>query len=169
MYKRLIARLVRERVLGIKCSGVYFFAAHTITSSKELFSSTCHEGSMCGTNETSLLHKSECAMTIKNSLFSILLIFAWTDSLWANNTGVELDRPSSRAVISAIESCRVDGCKLDAYQIAITSSSEGIEVVFWDPPESAADLFHRDRPSAGERHYLFNPSSGRIIKKWYGK
>jgi len=114
-------------------------------------------------------YTSENAMTIKNSLFLILLIFAWMDPSWANNTSIELDRPSSQALITAIESCRNDGCKLNAYQIAITSSSEGIEVVFWDPPESASDLFHRDRPSAGERHYLINPSNGLIIRKWYGK
>ncbi|MEY2114445.1 MULTISPECIES: hypothetical protein [Rhodanobacter] len=83
--------------------------------------------------------------------------------------GIDLGESRSQAVFRATERFREDGYKWQSYRMIVSSSSQGIEVVFVPPAASGNDPWAEKPSSIPEVHYYLDVDGRVILRKLLGK
>lgn len=80
------------------------------------------------------------------------------------------DYARSQAVFAAIDACKSDRCNLRDYLSSVKEREGEIEVVFVGrSAESAESLFSGRYEDVIERHFFFDATGTKLLRRGYGK
>lgn len=107
-------------------------------------------------------------MRLRTAMYAFsMLIFL---PLSANGHDSSYDYARSQALFAAVNACKSDGCDLRDYRFFVRERKGEIEVVFLGrSADSAEALFSGKYENVLERHFFFDGTGTRLLRRGYGK